>query len=64
MKQHYVVQAVMYHWSQEFQCPMGAFCTREELGGALKGKGVLRYKIKKVDDEPVANWEAAEWTPV
>ena len=64
MKQHYIVQAVMAHWSQEFLCPMGAFCVKEELGAILKGKGVARYKIKSVDGDPVAHWEESEWVPV
>ena len=64
MKKHYVVQAIMKHWKYEFQCPMGAFCTEEELGAILKGKGVKSYKVKTVDDEPVAGWEKTEWVLV
>ena len=64
MKRHYVVQAIMRHWSQDFQCSMGAVCALEELGTVLKHKGVRRYKIKSIDGEPVINWDNADWIAV
>jgi len=61
MKHHYVVQAIMRHWSQDFQSSMGAVCTLEELSVVLKHKGVRSYKIKKIDEDPVADWEKSDW---
>lgn len=63
MKHHYIVEAVMLYWGTEFLCPMGAVCTRGELGGTLKHLGVKSYKIKAVDWDPVAGWENTEWIP-
>jgi hypothetical protein len=61
MKHHYVVQAIMRHWTQEFLCPMGAVCTIEELNAILRHKGVKSFKIKSIDGEPVEGWENTEW---
>ena len=61
MKHHYTVQAIMRHWSQDFLCPMGAVCEKEELPAVLKHKGVKSYKIKSVDEEFFADWEKSDW---
>lgn len=61
MKHHYIVQAIMRHWSQEFLCPMGAVCTLDNLGFELKRKGVKSYKIKSIDGEPIADWDQSDW---
>ncbi|MDR0469758.1 MAG: hypothetical protein LBH09_07280 [Peptococcaceae bacterium] len=64
MKHHYIVQAIMGLWSQEFLCPMGAQCLEAELGGVLKHLGVKRYRIKSIDEEVIADWENSEWVTV
>jgi hypothetical protein len=64
MKHHYIVRAVIRQNGQEFLCPLGAVCQEEELGNELKRHDVMRYKIKSVDDEHVADWENTEWIPV
>lgn len=60
MKRHYVVQAIMFDWNSEFQCPMGAVCELDELSAILKDKAVTSYKIKSVDGEPIPNWKDSE----
>ena len=63
MRHHYIVQAVIRQNGQEFLCPLGAICEKEDLGKELIRHRVNRYKIKSVDDEPVADWESTEWQP-
>jgi len=60
-KQHFVVNAIMKPHLHECLCPVGAVCAKEELSAALKAKGVIRYKVKSIDSEPVEGWEKADW---
>jgi hypothetical protein len=48
----------------DYLCRVGAICTRDELSGFLRPHGVKRYKVMIVDDELVADWEKADWTPI
>ena len=61
MKHHYIVVSVM---PDDYLCPMGVICTKEELGAYLKSQGAKSYKIKVVDNEPVPDWESGEWIGV
>jgi len=61
---HYILQSAMLVRGASFLCPFGAVCTEAELNDTLKRAQIFKYKIKKVDDEPVPDWEKAEWTPV
>ena len=44
-----------------YLCPIGAICTEEELGAYLRSQGAKGYKIKTIDNEPVAGWEDGDW---
>ncbi|MCL1805403.1 MAG: hypothetical protein FWG28_05320 [Clostridiales bacterium] len=64
MKQHFIVQAIMTVHPKDCLVPVGAVCTREELHGVLKTQNVKGYKMKSIDDEPVADWEKADWVMI
>lgn len=63
-KHHYIVSAIIAVHPNECMCPMGAVCEEGELNGILKNQGVRRYKMKSVDDEPIAGWEEKDWTMI
>jgi hypothetical protein len=48
----------------EFLCPVGAVCPEEELTETLKHAKVIKYRIKKIDDDPIPDWENAGWTSI
>ena len=64
MEHHYILYTTMRVRGHEFLCPFGAICAKEGLNDILKRADVIRYKIKLIDDDPVADWEKSEWTPV
>jgi hypothetical protein len=64
MEHHYFLQTAMLVRGAEFLCPFGAICTEGELNDTLKRAQVFKYKIKQVDDDPIPNWENAEWTSI
>ena len=64
MEHHYILQTTMRIRDNEFLSPLGLVCAEGELNDRLKLAKVVRYKIKKIDDDPVAGWEGADWTPI
>lgn len=64
MEHHYILQSAMLVRGAEFLCPLGAVCPEEELNDVLKRAQVFKYRIKKIDGDPIPDWESAEWTPV
>ena len=64
MEHHYILQAAMLVRGARFLCPLGAVCTEEDLNDNLKRAQVFKYKIKQIDDDPIADWEKSEWKPV
>ena len=64
MEHHYILQATMRLRDNEFLCPIGAVCAEGDLNDTLKHAKVVRYRIKQIDDDPMPDWENAEWTPI
>lgn len=64
MQHHYILQATIRIRDNEFLCPIGALCEEEELNAKMKHAKVVRYRIKKIDDDLIPGWDAADWTPV
>ncbi|MCL2167154.1 MAG: hypothetical protein FWH49_07710 [Clostridiales bacterium] len=64
MEHHYILQAAIRLRGSEFLCPLGFVCPEEELNANLKHAHAVRYRMKQVDDESIADWDKADWTPV
>lgn len=64
MEHHYILQTMIRLRGNEFLCPVGAVSIEEGLNDMLKHWHVVKYRIKKIDDDPIPEWEKVEWTPV